>query len=293
VDEIELIVEHEAYSSQAPMCQWGGSLSLAPIRPYRPMQQVLDLNASPLLAALAEGRGVAPEDTATSLSGLYAGTVAITSPQYMPALDMNLVLMENGGSLSGYLDPAQSLHVPVVDEATGHGPAVSGSWSGDGFSLQSEVFTTTLSPGLTVTRQVILHSGVISDGGGYLTGAYTETLAGLTPEPMVIYGDVELWRLPAAVAPSAGFGAFPVVGTVPLTVTFSDFSTGDPTAWAWDFGDGDASTEQHPTHTYGATGTYTVTLTVSNTLGVDTTVMPGYVTVLDKPGVYLPVVMRN
>jgi hypothetical protein len=293
VDEIELIISHKAYSSQAPMCGGPGTLRLAPSRPYRPMERVLDPGSSPLLAALGEDRGLSAGDAATSLSGDYAGTVAITSPQYMPALDMNLVLTATGDSLTGYIDADQSLHVPVVDEATGHGPAVSGSWSGEGFSLESEVFTTTLSLGLPVTRHVILHSGVISDSGEVLTGLYSETLAGLTPQPMVIYGGVELWRLPAAVGPSASFAAFPVVGTVPLTVTFSDFSTGDPDGWLWDFGDGGTSTEQNPTHTYTALGTYTVTLTVSNTLGSDAVVMPGYITVVDKARIYLPLVIRG
>jgi PKD repeat protein len=281
VDEIELIIKHSAYSLQAPMCLASGTLTPAPSRPYRPMEQVLDPMSSPLLAALADDRNLAPADGATSLSGLYAGTVAITSPQYMPALDLNLVLTQTGGTLTGYIDAAQSLHVPVVDEVTGHGPGVSGSWSGEGFSLQSEVFATTLGLGLPVTRQVILHSGVISNSGEYLTGMYSETLAGLTPEPMVIYGDFELWRPPAAIGPSASFSAFPVIGPVPLTVAFSDFSTGDPTGWTWDFGDGGSSTEQHPTHTYTAMGTYTVTLTVGNTLGSDTAVMPSYITVLE------------
>jgi PKD repeat protein len=280
VDEIELIITHEAYSLQAPMCVAASSLRLAPSREYRPMERVLDPMSSPLLVALAEDRSGTTQDGATSLSGLYAGTVAITSPQYMPAVDMNLVLTATGSSLTGYLDATQSLHVPVVDEATGHGPAVSGSWSGAGFDLQSEVFTTTLSSGLLVTRQVILHSGVISNSGEYLTGVYSETLGGLTPEPMVIVGDVELWRLPAAVGPTASFRAFPMIGPVALTVTFSDFSAGDPTAWAWDFGDGGTSTEQNPTHTYTAIGTYTVTLTVSNTLGADTVVMPSLITVV-------------
>jgi PKD repeat protein len=103
---------------------------------------------------------------------------------------------------------------------------------------------------------------------------------------------VELWRLPAATLPSASFAAFPVAGPVALTVTFSDFSTGDPDGWLWDFGDGDTSTEQNPAHTYTAIGTYTVTLTVSNTLGTDTVVMPSYVTV-HKARVHLPLVVRS
>jgi PKD repeat protein len=50
-----------------------------------------------------------------------------------------------------------------------------------------------------------------------------------------------------------------------LTVTFQDISTGNPTSWRWDFGDGRRSTQQNPSHTYGAGGSYVVTLTASKT----------------------------
>ena len=49
--------------------------------------------------------------------------------------------------------------------------------------------------------------------------------------------------------------------------TFTDLSTSDPgdpiLSWTWDFGDNNTSSFQHPTHTYGAEGTYDVTLTVN------------------------------
>ncbi|MBW6498238.1 MAG: PKD domain-containing protein [Bacteroidales bacterium] len=58
--------------------------------------------------------------------------------------------------------------------------------------------------------------------------------------------------------------------TSDLTVTFTDLSH-DPdcevVAWAWNFGDGTFSTERSPSHTYGAAGTYTVTLTVTDNEG--------------------------
>ena len=51
------------------------------------------------------------------------------------------------------------------------------------------------------------------------------------------------------------------------TITFNDVSTagggGVIIAWFWDFGDGNTSTLQFPTHTYGASGSYTVCLTVT------------------------------
>ena len=55
------------------------------------------------------------------------------------------------------------------------------------------------------------------------------------------------------------------------TVAFADNSSGSPTAYQWDFGDGNISTQLNPIHTYTASGQYTVCLTVSNLCGLDTT----------------------
>lgn len=60
----------------------------------------------------------------------------------------------------------------------------------------------------------------------------------------------------------AAFTALPMTGTPPLTVNFTDHSTGSPKKWRWDFGDGTLSTVQNPTHVYGGIGRYTVTLEV-------------------------------
>ena len=59
-------------------------------------------------------------------------------------------------------------------------------------------------------------------------------------------------------------------------ISFFDNSTGSPTSWLWDFGDGNISTEQNPTHVYGAMGGYTVNLTVKNAVGSNTTSKYGY-----------------
>ena len=53
-------------------------------------------------------------------------------------------------------------------------------------------------------------------------------------------------------------------GTVPLRVHFTDSSTGAPTGWLWDFGDGSTWVAlEDPSHTYAVAGIYTVRLEVN------------------------------
>lgn len=54
------------------------------------------------------------------------------------------------------------------------------------------------------------------------------------------------------------------------SLSFTDLSTNDPTTWLWDFGDGNTSAEQNPTHTYAENGAYTVCLTATNEGGSTT-----------------------
>lgn len=83
--------------------------------------------------------------------------------------------------------------------------------------------------------------------------------------------------------PTAAFTAAPTSGDAPLAVAFTDLSTGDPTAWAWDFGDGTNSTQRNPAHTYTTPGTYTVSLTATNIAGSSTDSHPAAVTVTTPP----------
>jgi hypothetical protein len=99
--------------------------------------------------------------------------------------------------------------------------------------------------------------------GQSTNSAYYSSRQGASPPEL----DVTLGSAPAG-APVAGITASPASGTAPLTVTFSDASTGGPTSWAWDFGDGTTSTAQFPpAHTYTTAGTYTVSLVASNSSG--------------------------
>lgn len=70
------------------------------------------------------------------------------------------------------------------------------------------------------------------------------------------------------IAPTTSFSADQTNGCGSLTVQFKDESQGTPTSWSWDFGDGSpASTQQNPSHTYSAAGTFDVKLTATNQYG--------------------------
>lgn len=78
----------------------------------------------------------------------------------------------------------------------------------------------------------------------------------------------------------AEFCADTTSGTSPLTVQFTDTSSGSPTGWTWDFGDGATSTESDPTNIYKDMGTYTVSLTVEDAEGNhDTETKDGFINV--------------
>ena len=81
-------------------------------------------------------------------------------------------------------------------------------------------------------------------------------------------------------APKPLFSGFPRKGSVPLTVCFQNFSTGEGVRYFWDFGDGSTSQDVSPVHTYMSDGVYTVqmsTFTAQKAQGVVT--KKGYVTV--------------
>ncbi|MCA8960023.1 MAG: S8 family serine peptidase, partial [Planctomycetes bacterium] len=96
---------------------------------------------------------------------------------------------------------------------------------------------------------------------------------------LVITGDVSEGTGPAA--PVAEFTGTPTSGTTPLTVSFTDLSTGSISGWSWSFGDGGTSTASSPSHTYTVAGTYTVSLTVNGPGGSDTRTRVSYISVSD------------
>jgi len=88
-------------------------------------------------------------------------------------------------------------------------------------------------------------------------------------------------------APVANFLASSTLGIAPLTVTFTDQSSGSPVAWTWTFGDGTSSTTKNPSHLYSSPGSYTVTLLVRNSAG-ETSTKTAAIVVTPQPTGDLP-----
>jgi len=99
----------------------------------------------------------------------------------------------------------------------------------------------------------------------------------------------ETGRISAGVLPAAGFTGTPTEGPAPLTVQFTDHSTGSPASWSWNFGDGYGSSDKNPIHMYLEPGDYSVSLMAANSYGSNTRIQSSYirVTVPQTTEIYL------
>ena len=159
--------------------------------------------------------------------------------------------------ISNVSDGSVPLNVKFIDSSTNS--PTSWAWSfGDGGTSteRSPVHTYTTAGTYTVTLTASNGAGVDTvTRSGYITVST------------------------AAIIPVALFHSNATSGTIPLSVQFLDSSTNSPTSWAWSFGDGGTSTEQSPVHTYTTAGTFTVTLTATNTGGSNTVTKAGEIVV--------------
>jgi PKD repeat protein len=133
--------------------------------------------------------------------------------------------------------------------------------------------------------------------GDYLNYTVPDTVAAM-PRGVTIYYQagksvylIQSMGVPSAVsgtskaAPVAAFTADKQSGPVPLTVQFTDQSSGTaPLSYTWDFGDGSSvSVLRNPLHQYSAPGVYTVSLTVTNGAGSDDEIKTGFITAGQTP----------
>jgi gliding motility-associated-like protein len=112
--------------------------------------------------------------------------------------------------------------------------------------------------------------------GQYTVRLYVRNAAG-TADSIAKTDYINVYALP-----TVGFTGTPLTGCFPLPVQFTDQSqagSGTITSWEWDFGDGNISTQQNPSHTYTAGGSYNVSLRVKNSFGcVKSLTKPQYIT---------------
>jgi PKD repeat protein len=107
-----------------------------------------------------------------------------------------------------------------------------------------------------------VHPGIIdpNDNLGLTTFPMTTADQAALGDPLE-----DLW-IQGSTPLTASSSASPTTGNAPLSVSFTGSATGGtaPYSYSWNFGDGSTSTAQNPSHTYSSAGTYTATLTVTD-----------------------------
>ena len=119
------------------------------------------------------------------------------------------------------------------------------------------------------------------DGGesGAISPVYSYTLAGtytmILTATNALGSDVATATIAVQPSPTALFTHTPALIYTNTVVQFQDQSTGDPTGWMWNLGNGTIITgTPAPTHTYVTTGTFQVALTATNSCGSDVYTAP-------------------
>lgn len=153
------------------------------------------------------------------------------------------------------------------------------SWYWD---LGDRATDTTQNPSHTYTVPGVYSVRLTVTGGGF---SDSNVQIGYITVEVPTTATTETTPVPTKTTPvpiKAGFSGSPTKGTAPLTVTFTESSTGSPTSWLWDFGDGSSSKlTDPPQHKYSVPGTYTVSLTVTGPGGTNVLKLENYVTVTD------------
>jgi PKD repeat protein len=194
----------------------------------------------------------------TALCDTATVTVTVAPANQAPVVDAGL-------DTDGEARTAISLDATVTDDGLPSPPgAITTLW--------------TVEPGAPGTATFTDNTAIDTTASFDTPGTYTFRL---TADDSALTGDDTVVVTVTDPPLMADFSGTPTTGPAPLTVVFTDLSTGAPTSWAWDFDDGNTSTAQNPTHTYSAAGTYTVTLTATNAQGSDTAVKTDYITVTE------------
>jgi PKD repeat protein len=202
-------------------------------------------------AWLENGTEIASGETApvTLGTGSHTITLRVTDDAAANASDDVIITVQAPGAnespSASFSFTCTDLTCDFTDQSTDDSTITSWSWEfGDGNSSTAQNPTHGYTAGGTYSVTL-----TITDDGG---------LTDQQSQPVTVSA--------ANQAPTASFS----FACTDLTCDFTDQSTDDGTiaSWSWDFGDGNSSTAQNPSHGYAAGGTYSVTLTVTDDGGL-------------------------
>jgi len=198
------------------------------------------------------------------------GCILLSGTTSDPAGDYDLVLNATAYALGFGLPVPDSLlaqngydlRLLIIEQGagcrTGVAVAISGNptiCSGGSTTLTADVTNATGTPSYSWSPNGETTQSITASAAGTYSVTVTDQSGSATASVNVI----------ASQAPVAGF-TFQVFGQ---NAVFTNTSTGNPETYSWDFGDGQTSSQMNPSHPYANTGTYTVTLSVSNDCGSD------------------------
>ena len=161
--------------------------------------------------------------------------------------------------------PVASFTTDKTDVAAGEAVQFTNSSTGEVTSWSWD-----FGDGNTSTQQNPFHT--YNENGNYTASLTVSNKAGSDTATLAI-----IVRGP----PVASFTTDETKVAVGDTIQFSNSSRGEVTSLSWDFGDGNTSTQENPSHAYAEKGSYTASLTVSNKAGSDTSTLA--ITVLEPP----------
>ena len=186
----------------------------------------------------------------------------------------------NGHDYKGYIDFNNDGDFLDPNEEVFSGanpPNITGA-NGTYTSSGNGTLTIPISNGTNILANTPLRLRIISELSS-VTGNITD--ACYNP----FYAQAEDYQLiinQATASLSADFTANNVNVCLGSSIIFSDASTGNPNSWVWNFGDGNSSTLQNPTHTYSNPGTYNVSLTISDGATTETEIKTSLITVVSS-----------
>jgi len=205
-----------------------------------------------------------------------------TNPSHVYTLPGTYTVTLVATASNGQADPEVKVNYITVNPL----PTVGFTTSGNGCTVPFSVtFTNTSQSGAGITYNWTFGNGQTSTSQN--PAAVTYNTAGTFPVTLVVTNTTtgcsnSVVQNLVVSNFAASFNA-PAQGCVGTAVAFTDMSTVGANSWSWTFGDGQTSSAQNPSISYGAPGTYNVSLTAQNTTSGCSSTFNGTITINPLP----------